>query len=240
MIRPSRGRGSRPAAAWRSPAAGRTRRSRRACAAAPASPCRCRRRRPRRASTCSRSYRRSCRSISTNVPDIGRSDQRISALTWNSAEQSLAAMLAGDQRRAVFERGPAPGRKHRIGLGQHLPAHGDVLRHGEARERTVGGERSEMLRLLPGQAAAERAAAAAQLDRHEIVVGLRQPRAGEAHQHAALVDPGREPVADFRRQRADVGHHDHRQLLVEELRHRLLRRAPCRRAARRRTARARG
>ena len=107
------------------------------------------------------------------------------------ADQSLAAMLAGHERRAVFQRGPAPGREHGIGFGEHLPAHGDVLGHDEARERTVGGERGEMLRLLPGQAAAERAAAAAQLDRHEIVVALREPRAGEAHQHAALVDPGR-------------------------------------------------
>ena len=33
---------------------------------------------------------------------------------------------------------------------------------------------------------------------------------------------GVEPVADFRRQRADIGHHDHRQLLVEELADRLV------------------
>lgn len=73
-----------------------------------------------------------------------------------------------------------------------------------------------------GQAAAEDAAAAAQLDRHQIVIGLREAGAGEAHQHAALCDPAIEPLADFRRQRADIGHHDHRQLLVEELADRLL------------------
>ena len=126
-------------------------------------------------------------------------------------------MFAGDQRRAVLQRGPAPGRQRRVGFGQHLPGDGDVLRHREARERPVGGERRELLRLFPGQAAAEAAAAAAQFDRHQIVVGLRQPRAGETHQHAALLDPCVEALANFGRQRADIGQHDHRQLLVEEL-----------------------
>ena len=134
-------------------------------------------------------------------------------------------MFAGHQRRAVFQRGPGSGRQRGIRFGQHLPVDGDVLRHGKAGERAVGRERGEMLRLFPGQAAAEAAAAAAQFDRHQIVIGLRQPRAGKAHQHAALLDPGIEAFADFGRQRADIGQHDHRQLLVEELRDRLLRRA---------------
>ena len=82
-----------------------------------------------------------------------------------------------------------------------------------------------MLRLFPGEAAAEAASAAAQLHRHEIVIGLRQAWSGKAHQHAALLDPRVEAFANFRRQRADIGQHDHRQLLVEELRDRLLWRA---------------
>ena len=82
-----------------------------------------------------------------------------------------------------------------------------------------------MLRLLPGQAAAEAAAAAAQFHRHQVVIGLRQTRPGKAHQHAALVDPRVDAFADFRRQRADIGQHDHRQLLIEKLGDRLLRRA---------------
>ena len=82
-----------------------------------------------------------------------------------------------------------------------------------------------MLRLLPGQAAAEGAAAAAQFDRHQIVIGLRQTGTGETHQHAALIDPCVQALADFRRQRADIGQHDHRQPLIEELRDHLLRRA---------------
>ena len=82
-----------------------------------------------------------------------------------------------------------------------------------------------MLRLFPGQAAAEDAAAATQSHRHQIVIGLRQTGACETHQHAALIDPCVQPLADFRRQRADIGEHDHRQPLIEELRDHLLRRA---------------
>ncbi len=82
-----------------------------------------------------------------------------------------------------------------------------------------------MLRLLPGQAAAERAAALAQLDRNEIVFGLCEPGPCEPHQHAALVDPGIETFAQLGRNGADIGQDDHRQLLVEELRDALLRRA---------------
>ena len=141
------------------------------------------------------------------------------------ADDALAAMFAGDQRRAVFQRRPALGREHRVGLGQHLPVHGDVLWHGKACERAIGGEGSQMLRLLPGEAAAEAAAATAQFHRHQIVIGLRQTGTGETYQHAALIDPSVQALADFRRQRADIRQHDHRQPLIEELRDHLLRRA---------------
>ena len=52
---------------------------------------------------------------------------------------------------------------------------------------------------------------------------MREAGTSEADQHAALIDPGVEALADIRGQRADIGHHDHRQFLVEELRDRLLR-----------------
>jgi hypothetical protein len=44
-------------------------------------------------------------------------------------KHSLAEMLAGDERRSIFQRGPALGRQHRIRLGQHLAAHRDILRY---------------------------------------------------------------------------------------------------------------
>ena len=138
---------------------------------------------------------------------------------------TLAAMFAGHQRRSIFQRGPAFRRQHRIRLGEHLAVDGDVLRHRQTGERSVGGKGGQVLRLFPGQAAAEAAAAAAQFHRHQIVIGLRQARPGKAHQHAALLDPGADTFADFGRQRSDVGQHHHRQLLVEELRDHLLRRA---------------
>jgi hypothetical protein len=110
---------------------------------------------------------------------------------------TLAAMLAGDQRRSIFQRGPAFRRQHRIRFGEHLPVDGDVLRYRQAGERSVGGEGCEVLRLFPGQAAAEAAAAAAQFYRNQIVIGLRQTRPGKAHQHPALLDPRTDAFADF-------------------------------------------
>ena len=85
-------------------------------------------------------------------------------------------------------------------------------------ERAVGGEGREALRLLPGQRAAEAASAAPQPHGHQIVVGRGKPRAGEADQHAALRDPAVQPFADLGPERADIGQHDHRQLLIEEAR----------------------
>ena len=84
-----------------------------------------------------------------------------------------------------------------------------------------GGER---LWLVPAQAAAEDTAAAPQPDRHEIVVGRGEPRPGETHQHAAVLDPAREPVVRIAGDVADVGEDEHRQVLVEKMRHRFRRR----------------
>ena len=93
--------------------------------------------------------------------------------------------------------------------------------HRHAEERAVAREGGELLRLLPAQAAAEDAAAAPQLHRHEIVVAGREPRTGEAHQHAAVLDPARELVVRLAGDVADIGEDHHRQVLVEELAHRL-------------------
>ena len=102
-----------------------------------------------------------------------------------------------------------------FGLGQHLAGDGDVGRDRHAVERALARESGELLRLVPAQAAAEDAAAAAQLHRHQIVVGAGKMRAGKAHQHAAIVDPFVEPVARLG-DIADIGKNQHRQMLVEE------------------------
>ena len=139
-------------------------------------------------------------------------------------DHALAARLRGDQRRAVGERRPGAIGERGVGLGQHLAAHGHVVRHRHVDERALARERRELLRLVPAQRAAERAAAAAQLHRNEIVVAGGEPRAGEAHQHAAVLDPLGQPLARFG-DIADVGEDDHRQPLVDELVDRLRRRA---------------
>src|SRR3954454_6963060 len=142
------------------------------------------------------------------------------------ADDAFTTMLAGHQRRSIFQRGPAFRRQHRIRFGKHLAADGDVLRYRQAGEWPVGGERGEGLGLFPCEAAAKAAAAVAQLDRDEIVIGLRQVRPRKADQYAALCDPGRKALANFGRQRPDVGKHHHRQLLVEKLSDYLLRGTP--------------
>src|SRR5439155_11905196 len=90
------------------------------------------------------------------------------------AYHTLAAMFAGYQRRSILQRGPAFRRQHRVRLGEHLPVDGDVLRHGKTGKWSVGSERSEVLRLFPGETAAEDASAAAQLYRHEVIISLCQ------------------------------------------------------------------
>ena len=131
-------------------------------------------------------------------------------------DHSLAAAAAGDQRRAVGERGPGALRNAGIRLGQHLTIDGDVARHRHAAERTFARESGERLRLFPGQRAAERAAAAAQPHRNEFVVGGCEPRTCEAQQHAAILDPFGEPFARRTGDIADIGKDQHRYILIDE------------------------
>ena len=139
-------------------------------------------------------------------------------------QQPLAVTLGGDQRRAVGERCPGAVGEQRIGLGQNLAADGDIVRHRHAGERAFARESGELLRLFPAQAAAQDAAAAAQLHRHQVVVGgAGEVRTGKAHQHAAIVDPFVELLARLS-DIADIGEDQHRQMLIEEALHRFGRR----------------
>ena len=135
--------------------------------------------------------------------------------------EAAAALGGGDERRAVAERGPGALGEAAVGLGQHLAADGDVVRHGEIVERPLAREARELLRLLPRERAAEHAAAAAELHRNQIILCRGQPRPGEAHEHASLLHPGDEAGARLGRDGADVGQHQHRQALLEEAVHRL-------------------
>ena len=87
-------------------------------------------------------------------------------------------------------------------------------------EGAVRREIGDRLRLGPGQRAAERALAVAQAHRQQLVVvaGGGEPRAGEADQRAAVLDPVDKLFARGVRDGADIGHDDHRRLLLEDLR----------------------
>ena len=163
-------------------------------------------------------------SMSTKVPDSGRSDQRVSPVTWNSTIRPLprrAAVTSGVPSASVaqvFSLSAASGSASTCRLT--VTSFG----HRHAVERALARKRGQRLRLVPAQAAAEDAAAAPQPHRNEIVVGGGKPRAGKAHQHAAVVDPVREPVMGVAGDIADVGEDQHRQILIEEMRHRFGRR----------------
>ena len=83
---------------------------------------------------------------------------------------TLAALLAGDQRRAVGQ--PRPGLVGEVGrrLGQHLLADAHVLGNRDAEERAVGRELGQRAGLAPAHDAAQRAVAQAQPRRHQRIV----------------------------------------------------------------------
>ena len=152
--------------------------------------------------------RRCARSISTNRPESGRFDQSALAVTWNSTTSPCPA-ARGDQRRAVLRASPrSASARSAIGLGQHLA--GDRHIRGIARQAGEGavlGERRERLRRLPGQRAAERAAAGAQPHRQADRPGAPAPGAGRQsaaarrrsrprlHQAVAAVSSGMAPIS---------------------------------------------
>src|SRR5262249_56633323 len=104
----------------------------------------------------------------------------------------------------------------RGGRGQPLAVDGHVVRHRHAEEWTFAREGTELLRLLPRQAAAEDASAAPELHRHEIIVGGGKPRAGKAHEHTAIFDPARKRLTRLG-YIAYVREDQHPQTLLDEL-----------------------
>ena len=108
----------------------------------------------------------------------------------NEHEPALAALLGGDERRAVGE--PRPGLAGEVerGFRQHLARHGHVGRNLEPSERALRVERGQMRRRLPRQRAAERTPAAPERDRQESVGRvLGEVRPGKAQHRAAFFDP---------------------------------------------------
>ncbi len=135
-------------------------------------------------------------------------------------DEALAAALGGDQRGTIGKRRPGAIAQRGIGLGQHLPADRDIGGHCHAEERALAREGGELLRLIPGQAAAENASAAPKLHRHQVVVAGSKARSCETHQHAAVLEPARERLARVR-DIAYVGEDQHWKALLDELADRL-------------------
>jgi hypothetical protein len=105
-------------------------------------------------------------------------------------------------------RHPGPARTWRVtvtSFGTNMPLNG------------LARECRQLLGLVPAQAAAENARRGAASDRHQLIVGGGEPRAGKAHQDAAFVDPARQAVARIAGDIADIGEDDHRQALLDEL-----------------------
>ena len=113
--------------------------------------------------------------------------------------------------------------KVRRRLGEYLPRYGHVGRWRKAGKRTVGRELRDGLRLGPRQRATQRALAKPQTHRKQflVIAGAQQPRAGEAHQRAAVFHPFDQRLARAVGNGSDVAHHDDGRLLLEQLRDRL-------------------
>ena len=130
---------------------------------------------------------------------------------------AVAALGGRHQRRAVLQ--PRPHLHvgtERGRIGQHLAVDEDVGARRQAGEQAVVGKGCKLLRLRPRHGAAERTRAEAQRRRQQLIAALLEARAGEAHQHAALLDPLRDALLDLARQRADVGQHQHGDVALDE------------------------
>src|SRR5262249_50771692 len=134
-------------------------------------------------------------SISTNVPDSGRSDQRVSAGAGKKKEKPFSPRRGGPPRGPPPRAAPGGAGGAGDGARPNQAAAGRVAGPRHAKKRTFARKGAGLLRRPPGQTAAENTPAASEPDRHELIIAGGKPRAGKAHQHAAVFDPARELVA---------------------------------------------
>ena len=133
----------------------------------------------------------------------------------NQPAQPLA--LGGDQRGAVVQPGPGPVVELQRGFREDLAPHPDVVRDLQPEERARLLERREPGGRGPGERAAQHPAAAPELDRQQGIGVAREFRAGEPDGYAAALDPARETVRLLAAEPADIGEHDDRERLGDEL-----------------------
>ena len=130
-------------------------------------------------------------------------------------DHALAAPPCGDERRAIGQRGPGLGGQARLGLGQHLTGHGDLIRYAKAIEGAFALEGGEALGGVPREGAAEHAPAAPQPHGRQIIGRGRQPCARKAQQHAALFHEFDEPIPRRAGDDAHIGQRQHGHAIVE-------------------------
>ncbi len=140
-------------------------------------------------------------------------------------DEAFAAALEGDERRAVGKPRPGALGKPRIGLGENLARHRHVLRDRQAEEGARLVEGREALGLLPGHGAAEHAPVAAKPHGRQAVGIVGQTRAGEAQQHAALLDEIRKAFIGLARRDLGVREDEHVGALVQRRERRVFVRA---------------
>jgi len=158
-------------------------------------------------------------SISTKLPDSGKSDHRVSPVTWNSTIQAFAAARSSDEAawrsasvaqvyRSMQRRAPLstlPGDSSRF------------VRHRHAVERLSRENAGERLRLVPAQAAAKNAAAAPQPLPAQDRRPSRKPRPRGNAQHAAVSIQCARRSWRVAGNVADVGENQHRQVWIEKM-----------------------
>ena len=161
------------------------------------------------------------RSISTKLPESGRFDQLVSAVTWKRTSQPLpdcAAVTSGvpSASAAQVRSASAPS-----GSASTWRLTSDVVGHGQAGERAAARRSSRAAaascqeRLPPRMRSPWRS-----VHRDQRVGRRGEARAGEADERAALAHPVGDLLLDVGRQRADVGHGDHRGARLDQFRNR--------------------
>ena len=130
-------------------------------------------------------------------------------------DHAFAATTCGDERRAIGQRGPGLGGQARLGLGQHLPGHGDLIRYAQPIEGAFALEGGEALGGIPRERTAQHAPAAPQPHGCQIIRGGRQPCARKAQQHAALFHEFDEPISRRAGDDAHIGERQHGDAIVE-------------------------
>ncbi len=161
------------------------------------------------------------RSISTKLPDSGRSDQRVSAVTWNSTIiplPRLVAVTSGVPSASVAQvRSARPASGSASTWRVTLTSFGTgILPNGPSFEKAVSGCGWSQLRLPPSVRPPRRSFTGTRSSSEPARRGPAKRTSMPPSSTQAI-----EPVARLARDVADVRQHDHRHVLLDEAAHRI-------------------